>query len=311
MGDVAAPVVWLADDEADHCAGCSVGFSFTMRKHLCRMCGAGFCARCSASKRPVPWRGFHEPVRVCDMCVQAADRTKRMARLRATIGNMQGKDGGSQSVFNDDLDVKRRESNANFLEALKRIYNAKIRPLEQAYKFAEFYNSELTEGDFDARPMVLLIGQYSVGKTSFIRYLLERDFPGQRIGPEPTTDRFVAVMEGKTDRIVPGNAAGVDSRRPFSSLGRFGTAFLNRFEVAELSAPILDAMYLVDTPGILSGEKQRLERGYNFEEVVQWFAERADRILMLFDAHKLDVSDELKRTIQVLKVGKTPVRSRD
>ena len=41
-----------------------------------------------------------------------------------------------------------------------------------------------------AKPQVLLVGQYSVGKTSFIRYLLGRDFPGQRVGPEPTTDRF-------------------------------------------------------------------------------------------------------------------------
>ena len=44
-----------------------------------------------------------------------------------------------------------------------------------------------------AKPQVLLIGQYSVGKTSFIRYLLGRDFPGQRIGPEPTTDRFTGT----------------------------------------------------------------------------------------------------------------------
>jgi len=38
--------------------------------------------------------------------------------------------------------------------------------------------------------MVMLVGQYSTGKTTFIRYLLEQDFPGIRIGPEPTTDRF-------------------------------------------------------------------------------------------------------------------------
>ena len=38
------------------------------------------------------------------------------------------------------------------------------------------------------------MGPYSVGKTTFIEYLLGRKFPGQRIGPEPTTDRFVAVM---------------------------------------------------------------------------------------------------------------------
>ena len=46
---------------------------------------------------------------------------------------------------------------------------------------------------FSAKPQVLLVGQYSVGKTSFIRYLLGRDFPGQRIGPEPTTDRFTGT----------------------------------------------------------------------------------------------------------------------
>ena len=33
--------------------------------------------------------------------------------------------------------------------------------------------------DFKSRPIVLLVGQYSVGKTSFIRYLLNRDFPGK------------------------------------------------------------------------------------------------------------------------------------
>lgn len=44
----------------------------------------------------------------------------------------------------------------------------------------------LTDADIEAKPMVLLLGQYSTGKTTFIRYLLERDFPGQNIGPEPT-----------------------------------------------------------------------------------------------------------------------------
>ncbi len=34
-------------------------------------------------------------------------------------------------------------------------------------------------------------------------------------------------------------------------------------------------------------------------QVVEYFAERADMILLLFDAHKLDISDEFKRTIEV------------
>ena len=92
------------------------------------------------------------------------------------------------------------------VEGLKRLYNSKIRPLEQAYNYEYFHSPLLEKSDFDAAPIVLLLGQYSVGKTSFIRYLLGKDFPNQRIGPEPTTDRFVAVMNGPTERSIPGNA---------------------------------------------------------------------------------------------------------
>ncbi|CAL4081921.1 unnamed protein product [Meganyctiphanes norvegica] len=54
-------------------------------------------------------------------------------------------------------------------------------------------------------------------------------------------------------------------------------------------------------PGILSGEKQRVDRGYEFTGVLEWFAERVDRIILLFDAHKLDISDEFRRSIEALK----------
>lgn len=207
--------------------------------------------------------------------------------------------------------MQQRADHADAMDRLKRIYKAKIRPLEQAYKFSEFYATELTDGDFDARPFVLLVGGYSVGKTSFIKYMLERDFPGSRIGPEPTTDRFLAVMAGRpgqAEGVMPGNAAAVDVDRPFSSLSRFGVSFLSRFEVSELAAPILDNISFIDTPGILSGEKQRMERGYSFEHVVEWFAERADRILLLFDGNKLDISDELKRVIECLKSHDDKIR---
>ncbi len=64
---------------------------------------------------------------------------------------------------------------------------------------------------------------------------------------------------------------------------------------------MLENLTLIDTPGILSGEKQRNERGYDFGGVVAWFSERVDRIVLLFDAHKLDISDEFKNVIEVLK----------
>ena len=89
---------------------------------------------------------------------------------------------------------------------LKRMYKKKILPLELSSKFGHFHSPPLSPSDFEAKPMVLLLGQYSVGKTSFIKYLLGRDFPGIRIGPEPTTDRFVSVMLGDQDKVIPGAA---------------------------------------------------------------------------------------------------------
>ena len=83
---------------------------------------------------------------------------------------------------------------------------SQLMPLEETYDFHEFVSPALNDPDFDAKPMVLLVGQYSTGKTSFIRYLLERDFPGIRIGPEPTTDSFTAVMYGDNEQVIPGNA---------------------------------------------------------------------------------------------------------
>ncbi|CAN0594123.1 unnamed protein product, partial [Laminaria digitata] len=83
----------------------------------------------------------------------------------------------------------------------------------------------------------------------FIRYLLGRDFPGQRIGPEPTTDRFVAVMDGSDERVVPGNALTVSPHLPYRGLDRFGVSFLNKFEASQLPSPVLRNITIVDTPG--------------------------------------------------------------
>ena len=174
------------------------------------------------------------------------------------------------------------------------IYAEKMRPIEETYMYDKFYETLMNDNDFEAKPMVLLIGQYSVGKTSFIRYLLECDYQGMRVGPEPTTDKFISVMYGDTERVIPGNAAAVSSDLPFRSLQQFGSGFLSRFEVVQVPSPVLQSITFIDTPGVLSGEKQRLNRTYDFAEVIHYFADRADRILILFDAHKLDIFADLR-----------------
>ncbi|XP_066260167.1 EH domain-containing protein 3-like [Euwallacea similis] len=193
------------------------------------------------------------------------------------------------------------ETSGNVIEGLKSIYKGKLLPLEQYYLFNEFHSPPLNDADFDAQPLILLVGQYSTGKTTFIRYLLERDFPGMRIGPEPTTDKFIAVMYGEKDGVIPGNALVVDPKKQFRPLSAFGNAFLNRFQCSLVKSVVLKGMTIIDTPGILAGEKQRIDRGYDFAAVLEWFAERVDRIILLFDAHKLDISDELRRSIEALR----------
>ena len=63
-------------------------------------------------------------------------------------------------------DTEARES---VIDGLKNIYKRKLLPLENRYLFHEFHSPPLQEADFDSKPLVLLIGQYSTGKSSMIR----------------------------------------------------------------------------------------------------------------------------------------------
>eukprot|EP00316_Scyphosphaera_apsteinii_P023016 CAMPEP_0119307388 /NCGR_PEP_ID=MMETSP1333-20130426/7907_1 /TAXON_ID=418940 /ORGANISM="Scyphosphaera apsteinii, Strain RCC1455" /LENGTH=590 /DNA_ID=CAMNT_0007310929 /DNA_START=150 /DNA_END=1922 /DNA_ORIENTATION=- len=199
------------------------------------------------------------------------------------------------------------ETESSILEHLQQLYAEKLRPLEKKSLYNEMGEPALSDAWFDAKPMVLLIGQYSVGKTSFIKYLLGRRYLGGRIGPEMTTDKFVAVMYGDAEKTTPGNALTSQPGTPFYSLKKFGTNFLNRLEATALPTPILKRVTLVDSPGVLSGQKQR-DRGYEFNRVIKWFVQHSDRILLLFDAYKLDLSDEFKDVMKLLRDHEKKVR---
>lgn len=57
--------------------------------------------------------------------------------------------------------------------------------------------------------------------------------------------------------------------KPFRGLSQFGTGFLSKFESSQCPCPILESVTFIDTPGVLSGEKQRIGRSYDFVKVVQ------------------------------------------
>lgn len=84
---------------------------------------------------------------------------------------------------------------------------------------------------------------------------------------------FIVLINGPEERTIPGNALSVHPELPFRGLERFGVSFLSRFEGSQMPSSVLRSVTLVDTPGVLSGEKQRTNRGYDFTKVCAWFAE--------------------------------------
>ena len=74
----------------------------------------------------------------------------------------------------------------------------------------------------------------------------------------------------------------------------FGEKFLNKLRSTNFKSDLLQHVSFLDTPGILAGKKQTDSRGYDFAAVISYLAERVDKILLMFDANKVDLSDEYK-----------------
>lgn len=61
------------------CKTCEKPFSPKLFRHHCRNCEESFCARHSAQRRVILWRGHNLPVRVCEDCCWQLDLQKRSA----------------------------------------------------------------------------------------------------------------------------------------------------------------------------------------------------------------------------------------
>merc|ERR1711912_31099 len=94
----------------------------------------------------------------------------------------------------------------------------------------------------------------------------------------------------------------------YQGLCSMGNAFLKHFQAVVLPADRLKNITLIDTPGVLAGSKQRVGRNYDYAAACAWLAERADLVLLTFDAHKLDISDEFQEVMEVFKPHADKVR---
>lgn len=71
--DSARPAYWVPDEDILECHVCNTPFTSKLIKHHCRACGKGVCDACSPDLKPVPLRGWDNPVRVCKTCVKDGD----------------------------------------------------------------------------------------------------------------------------------------------------------------------------------------------------------------------------------------------
>ena len=173
------------------------------------------------------------------------------------------------------------------------------------------YSEVPLESNIKWRPLVLVLGNYSSGKSTLIN-----DFLGMKIqatGQAPTDDSFTVITYGEAD--TPSDTIQVvetrdgkfllnDPEYPFETLKRYGQRFAAHFRLKKVNSPFLENLAIIDTPGMLDSITER-DRGYDYQEVIGDLAQMADLVLVLFDPHKAGTVRETHTSLRDTLPAKT------
>jgi septin family protein len=96
-------------------------------------------------------------------------------------------------------------------------------------------------------PFVLLLGNHSSGKSSFINYILERKV--QTTGVAPTDDNFTIIAPGAEDVDRNGPALVGDPDLGFKELQNFGPVLVNHTQLKVRANTAVKDFMIVDSPG--------------------------------------------------------------
>jgi hypothetical protein len=177
--------------------------------------------------------------------------------------------------------------NAMHAELLELVENH-LSPVALRYGYSDIP----LEANIKWTPLVLVLGNYSSGKSALINEFLGADI--QATGQAPTDDSFTIITYDETalsDSPIQmteerdGKHLLNDPEFPFEILKKHGQRFAARFRLKKVNSPFLKTLAIIDTPGMLDSITER-DRGYNYQDVVGDFAHIADLILVLFDPHK-------------------------
>lgn len=192
----------------------------------------------------------------------------------------------------------------NYLIALKNeiieMVAGKLTPAARLYGYSE----TPLESAIKWKPQVLVLGNYSSGKSTLINEFLGATI--QKTGQAPTDDSFTiltyddSVSEESGIRVTDerdGKFLMNDPEYPFEYMKRHGQRFASHFCLKKINSPFLKNLALIDTPGMIDSITER-DRGYNYQEVIGDLARTADLILVLFDPHKAGTGREAHESLR-------------
>jgi EH domain-containing protein 1 len=173
---------------------------------------------------------------------------------------------------------------AEFLEMVEK----QLSPVAMRYGYSEVP----LEANIKWHPLVLVLGNYSSGKSALINEFLGADV--QATGQAPTDDSFTIITYNETAspdspirvaEVRDGKHLLNDPEFPFETLKKHGQRFAAHFRLKKVNSPFLKTLAIIDTPGMLDSITER-DRGYSYQNVIGDLAQIADLILVLFDPHK-------------------------
>ncbi|MBQ1203534.1 MAG: 50S ribosome-binding GTPase [Loktanella sp.] len=179
-----------------------------------------------------------------------------------------------------------------FAERIKGYYDDPLIPLSKQFMFRR----PPTIGELQRPPQVLLLGNHSSGKSTFVNFLLGTEL--QRTGVAPTDDGFTIITHGPGATELDGHAVVSNPNLPYEGLRHFGDALVSHIRLKLRPIALLQTITLIDSPGMIDEAKAENGRGFDFPGAVRWFAERADLVIVFFDPDKPGTTGE---TLQVFR----------
>jgi GTPase SAR1 family protein len=199
----------------------------------------------------------------------------------------------------------------NYITALRtellEMVSEQLTPVAMRYGYSEVP----LETNIKWRPQVLVLGNYSSGKSTLINELLGMEVQGT--GQAPTDDSFTVITydESEPDDAPihvtdqrDGKFLLNDPEYPFETLKKHGQRFASHFKLKKINSPFLKNLAIIDTPGMLDSITER-DRGYNYQDVIGDLAQIADLVLVLFDPHKAGTVREAHTSLRDTLPAKT------